>query len=251
LKDATVTRAEVVAPGKFSLPDGGRRGEGRGNAYKDLPEFCRVAATLAPSSDSDIKVEVWLPTTTWNGKFQAVGNGGWAGVISYPAMADALRAGYATASTDTGHVGGRGTFALDHPEKLIDFSWRSEHEMTVKAKALIQAFYGNAPKLSYWNGCSTGGRQGLKEAQMFPNDYDGIIAGAPANRTAISLWIAAAVLKDPASYIPPAKYPVIHQAALAACDAADGLKDGLIDDPSRCRSTPRCCFAKGPTNRRA
>ena len=244
LKDAKVTRAEVVAPGKFSPPAGGR-GESRADPYKDLPEFCRVAATLAPSSDSDIKVEVWLPTRGWNGKFQAVGNGGWAGVISYAAMADALRAAYATASTDTGHVGGRGTFALDHPEKLIDFSWRSEHEMTVKAKTLVQAFYGAAPKLSYWNGCSTGGRQGLKEAQMFPDDYDGIIAGAPANRTAISLWIAHAVLRDPASYIPPAKYVVIHQAALAACDAADGLEDGLIDNPAQCHFDPAVLLCKG------
>jgi len=251
MKDAMVTRAEVVAPGKFTPPDGGgRRGAAALTPYRDLPEFCRVAATLMPSSDSDIKIEVWLPTSGWNSKFQAVGNGGWAGVISYPAMADALRAGYATASTDTGHVGGRGTFALDHPEKLVDFSWRSEHEMTVKAKALIQAFYSAAPKYSYWNGCSTGGRQGLKEAQMFPNDYDGIIAGAPANRTAISLWIAHAVLKDPASYIPPAKYPVIHQAAIAACDAADGLKDGLIDEPANCKFDPSvllCKDADGPS----
>jgi len=255
LKDATVTRAEVVPAGKFPPPDSGRRGQARANPYADLPEFCRVAATLTPSSDSDIKVEVWLPASAggvaaWNGKFQAVGNGGWAGVISYPAMADALRAGYATASTDTGHVGGRGTFALDHPEKLIDFSWRSEHEMTVKAKALIEAFYGAAARRSYWNGCSTGGRQGLKEAQMFPDDYDGIIAGAPANRTAISLWIADAVLKDPSTYIAPAKYPLIHQAALAACDAADGLKDGLIDDPSKCRFDPavlRCSGSDGPS----
>jgi len=179
------------------------------------------------------------------GKLQAVGNGGWAGALSYAAMADALRAGYASASTDTGHVGARGTFALDHPEKLIDFSWRSEHEMTVKAKTLIQAYYGAAPTLSYWNGCSTGGRQGLKEAQMFPNDYDGVIAGAPANRTAISLWIAHAVLKDPASYIPPTKYPVIHHAAVAACDAVDGLKDGLIDDPSLCRFDPSVLLCKG------
>ncbi len=179
LKDATVTRAEVVKPGMFSPPDGERRGGARANPYGDLQAFCRVAATLTPSTDSDIKIEVWLPATGWNGKLQAVGNGGWAGVISYTAMADALRSGYATASTDTGHIGGRGTFALEHPEKLIDFSWRSEHEMTLKAKALIQAFYGNGPRLSYWNGCSTGGRQGLKEAQMFPDDYDGIIAGAP------------------------------------------------------------------------
>lgn len=259
LKDGTINRAEVVAPGTFVPPDGGRRGRGGANPFADLPAFCRVAATLTPSSDSDIKVEVWLPAAAggsggqasgWNGKFQAVGNGGWAGVISYAAMAEALRAGYATASTDTGHVGGRGTFALDHPEKLVDFSWRSEHEMTVQAKVLIQAFYGTAAKLSYWNGCSTGGRQGLKEAQMFPNDYDGIIAGAPANRTAISLWIAHAVLKDPPSYIPPAKYRVIHDAALAACDAADGLKDGLIDNPAACRFDPavlRCTGADGPS----
>jgi Tannase and feruloyl esterase len=235
LKDTTITMAHLVPAGQFSPPGAGGRGA---NPYKDLPEFCRIAATVKPTSDSDIKVEVWLPARNWNNKFQAVGNGGWAGVISYSAMADAVRAGYASASTDTGHEGGRGTFALDHPEKLVDFSWRSEHEMTVKAKAVIQAFYGSAPRLSYWNGCSTGGRQGLKEAQMFPDDYDGIIAGAPANRTAISLWIAHAVLKDPASYIPPSKYPMIHQAAVNACDARDGLKDGLIDDPTKCNFDP-------------
>jgi feruloyl esterase len=248
LKDATVTLAQVVPAGQFKAA-GQRQGRG-GNPYANLPEFCRVAATLSPTSDSDIKVEVWLPAAGWNGKFQAVGNGGWAGVISYPAMADAVRAGYASASTDTGHEGGRGTFALNHPEKLIDFAWRSEHEMTVKAKQVIQAFYGNAPRLSYWNGCSTGGRQGLKEAQKFPDDYDGIIAGAPANRTAISLWIAAAVLKDPASYIPPAKYPVIHQAAIQACDLDDGTRDGLIDDPTKCRFDPavlQCKGADGPS----
>jgi feruloyl esterase len=245
LKDTVITMAQLVPAGQFPAP-GARQAAGRGaNPYTDLSEFCRVAATLKPTSDSDIKMEVWLPAKGWNGKFQAVGNGGWAGVISYSAMAGAIRAGYASASTDTGHVGGRGTFALDHPEKLIDFAWRSEHEMTVKAKAVIQAFYGSAPRLSYWNGCSTGGRQGLKEAQQFPDDYDAIIAGAPANRTAISLWIAAAVLKDPASYIPPSKYPTIHQAALDACDMRDGLKDGLIDDPTRCDFDPKVLLCKG------
>ena len=245
LPETTITMAKAVPPGEFRAP-----GEGRGSAanaalYKSLPEFCRVAATLKPTSDSDIKVEVWLPASGWNGKFQAVGNGGWAGVISYSALAEAVKGGYASASTDTGHVGGRGTFAMDHPEKLADFSWRSEHEMTVKSKDLIKAFYGNAPKLSYWNGCSTGGRQGLKEAQKFPNDYDAIIAGAPANRTAISLWIADAVLKNPESYIPPAKYPMIHQAALARCDAKDGLKDGLITDPTKCDFDPAVLLCKG------
>jgi len=243
LPNTTITAAQIVPAGQFSPP--GPAGKGKGaNAYKDLPEFCRVAATLKPSSDSDIKVEFWLPTSNWNRKLQSVGNGGWAGVISYSALADAVQAGYASASTDTGHVGGSGSFALEHPEQLIDFSWRSEHEMTLKAKAMVQAFYGSAPRLSYWNGCSTGGRQGLKEAQKFPDDYDGIIAGAPANRTAISLWIAFAVLKDPASYIPPAKYPVIHQAALAACDLRDGVKDGLIEDPSRCKFDPKVLLCK-------
>jgi feruloyl esterase len=241
LKDTTIAKAEVVAAGTFEAPGG--RGGGP-SPYKALGEFCRVAATLTPTSDSDIKIEVWLPVSGWNGKYQAVGNGGWAGVISYSAMAEALQGGYATASTDTGHEGGRGTFALGHPEKLVDFAWRSEHEMTAKAKQVIAAFYGSGPKLSYWNGCSTGGRQGLKAAQMFPEDYNGIIAGAPANRTAISLWIADAVLKDPARYIPPAKYPVIHEAALAACDAGDGMKDGLIDDPRQCRFDPAVLLCK-------
>ncbi|HLI86002.1 MAG TPA: tannase/feruloyl esterase family alpha/beta hydrolase [Bryobacteraceae bacterium] len=243
LPDTAITLAEAVPAGELTLPGG--RGPAGTTTYKDLPAFCRVAATLRPTSDSDIRIEVWLPTSNWNGKFQAVGNGGWAGVISYREMADALRAGYATASTDTGHVGGSGKFAYGHPEKLIDFAYRSEHEMTLKAKALVNAFYGSAPKYSYWNGCSTGGRQGLKEAQRYPADYDGIIAGAPANRSALALWIAFAVLKDPASYIPASKYPLVHQAVLAACDAQDGLKDGLIQDPRRCHFDPKVLECKG------
>ena len=243
LPNTTIALVQSVAPGALSLPAG--RGPNAANAYKDLPAFCRVAATLKPSGDSDIKIEVWLPQNNWNGKFQAVGNGGWAGVISYREMSEALRRGYATASTDTGHVGGRGQFALGHPEKLIDFAWRSEHEMTVKAKAIVAAFYGKAPKYSYWNGCSTGGRQGLKEAQKFPDDYDGIIAGAPANRTALALWIADAELKDPASYIPKEKYPLVHQAVLQACDARDGVKDGLIENPTSCHFDPKVLLCKG------
>jgi feruloyl esterase len=245
LPNTTITLAHTVSAGAFTPPGTPNPGPAAVRTFKTLPAFCRVAATLKPTSDSDIKVEVWLPAADWNGKFQAVGNGGWAGVISYSAMADAVRAGYASASTDTGHAEAGGAFTLGHPEKLIDFAWRSEHEMTVKAKAVIHTFYGSPPRLSYWNGCSTGGRQGLKEAQKFPDDYDGIIAGAPANRTAVSLWIASAVLKDPVSYIPPSKYPVIHQAALAACDSRDGLKDGLIDDPTKCDFDPKVLICKG------
>jgi feruloyl esterase len=180
LPNTTVTMATTVAAGEFAPPSG-QAGRGAfGVSFVELPGFCRIAATLTPSSDSDIKVEVWMPAANWNGKYLAVGNGGWAGAISYAAMADALRAGYATSSTDTGHAGAGGSFALGDPEKLIDFAYRSVHEMTVTAKATIEAFYGRRPRLSYWNGCSTGGRQGLKEAQRFPDDYDGIIAGAPA-----------------------------------------------------------------------
>lgn len=239
--------SQTVAAGALSLPAG--RGPNAAASYKDLPAFCRVEASIHPTSDSDIKIEVWLPVTGWNGKFQAVGNGGWAGTISYREMSDALRRGYATASTDTGHTGGSGQFAFGHPEKLIDFGYRSEHEMTVKAKAIIQAYYGKAPEYSYWNGCSTGGRQGLREAQTFPNDFDGIIAGAAANpRThlgAEALWIASATLKDPSSYIPKEKYAVIHQAALAACDARDGVRDGVIEDPASCHFDPKVLKCKG------
>ncbi len=247
LPDTTITLAQSVPAGELTLPGG--RGPGGVTSYKDLPAFCRIAATLRPTSDSDIRIEVWLPASGWNGKFQAVGNGGWAGTISYREMAEALRLGYATASTDTGHTGGSGSFAFGHPEKLIDFGYRSEHEMTLKGKAVVKAMYGSAPRYSYWNGCSTGGRQGLKEAQKYPEDYDGIIAGAPANRTALALWIAFAVLKDKASYIPASKYPVVHQAVLEACDARDGLKDGLIEDPTRCHFDPtvlQCKGADGP-----
>jgi feruloyl esterase len=239
LPAAKISGAHLVDAGAFAPPTG------RPDPYRTLPAFCRVEATLAPSSDSDIKIEVWLPAAGWNKKFEAVGNGGWAGVISYSALAEGVRLGYATASTDTGHSTPGGAFALGHPEKLIDFSWRSEHEMTVKGKAITKAFYGDSPRLSYWNGCSTGGRQALKEAQMFPNDFDGIIAGAPGNRNAMALWIAHALIKDPAAHIPPSKYPLLHTAAVEACDATDGLKDGLIDDPTKCKFDPGVLLCKG------
>ncbi|PYR26125.1 MAG: tannase/feruloyl esterase family alpha/beta hydrolase, partial [Acidobacteria bacterium] len=197
LPNTTITLSQSVAVGAFSLPATGQGAAAPNPTFKELPAFCRVAATLKPSSDSDIKIEVWMPQANWNNKFQAVGNGGWPGSITYTVgsdgvergMAQALKRGYATASTDTGHVGESASFALAHPEKLIDFGHRAVHEMTVKAKAIITAFYGTNSRYSYWNGCSTGGRQALMEAQRFPLDYDGIIAGAPANpHTQIQSW---------------------------------------------------------------
>jgi len=228
LPDTTITSTQLIA------------------ATADLRAHCQVAATLRPATDSDIKIEVWLPLDNWNGKYQAVGNGGWSGSISRPALTAAVRLGYATSGTDTGHQGGSASFALGHPEKLIDYAWRSEHEMTVKSKAIIAAFYGNGPKLSYWNGCSAGGKQAMKEAQRFPDDFDGLIAGAPAldwiARATLSLWVAQAVDK---AHIPPAKFRIIHDAALAACDAADGLKDGVIEDPTRCSFDPKTIECPG------
>src|SRR6185369_15589511 len=237
LENATITSATTVEAGKFEVPappaangdaaKGGGKGKGKGaNPYANLPSFCRVTATLTPSKDSDIKVEIWFPpAASWNGKYQAVGNGGWAGTITYTAMATALEHGYATSSTDTGHVGGRGTFAMDHPEKLIDYSYRSVHEMVLKWKQLIQALYASPARYSYWVGCSTGGRQGVTEAQRYPNDFDGIIAGAPANYFihlhAWSIWVNQAVNKTPESFLENKDLQVLHAAALKTCDALD------------------------------
>ena len=180
---ATVTLAQSLAAGQLALPAGavpafpGFPAPNFGN----LPAFCRVTATLAPASDSEIKIEVWMPASGWNGKLESVGNGAWAGSISYRDLATALNAGYAAASTDTGHTGNTATFVVGHPEKLVDFAYRAVHEMTVVAKAITKAYYGGGPQRAYFNGCSTGGRQALAEAQRFPSDYDGIIAGAAAN----------------------------------------------------------------------
>ena len=240
-----ISMAQPVAAGAFEMPGRGGRG------MRDLPAFCRVAGAIHPTADSDIKFETWMPIEGWNGRLQGVGNGGLAGSISYPAMATALRAGYATASTDTGHTqepGGDARWALGHPEKIKDYGNRAVHEMTVKAKAIAAAFYGNNARRSYWNGCSTGGNQALSEAQRYPADYDGILAGAPANYLthlqAGGNWIAHAIHSGPATFIPAAKLPAIARAVMAACDAADGVADGVLEDPRTCRFDPAVLACK-------
>jgi feruloyl esterase len=257
LPNTTITVAEVIAPGAF-VPQGDAGASSNTPAglqsFRELPAFCRVAATLTPSTDSEIRMEVWMPTAGWNGKFQAVGNSGWGGSIAYAnagrSLAAALSKGYAAAATNAGHVGqGDGTFVYGHPEKAIDFAYRAVHEMTVQAKAIVRVYYGSAPRLSYWNGCSTGGRQGLKEAQRYPADYDGILAGAPANNwthlVTHSLWIAQAMLVKPESRVLPEKLAVIHKAVLDQCDALDGVKDGVLEDPSRCQFDPKILQCSG------
>ena len=250
--DTVIAEAAIVPAGPYRPPGPG--GADAQQAALQLPAHCRVIATLKPTSDSEIGIEVWMPASDWNGKFQAVGGGGWAGVISYGAMALALEDGYATASTDTGHKGGDAVFALGHAERVIDFSWRAVHEMTVKAKAFITTFYGRAPRFSYWNGCSTGGRQGLMEAQRYPEDFDGIVAGAPANyQTHLHAWsvaVAMATMKNKESALTPADLELLNKAALAACDALDGVKDGILTDPRQCHFDPASlrCRTSGAEN---
>jgi feruloyl esterase len=213
------------------------------NPYATLPAFCRVVATLTPTTDSDIRIEVWLPAAGWNGKLQVVGNGGFAGAIGYGALGTAVTEGYVAASTDTGHTGGDPAFMTGHPERVVDFAHRAIHELTVTAKAMTSAFYGNAPRLSYFNGCSTGGRQALTAAQRYPADFDGIIAGAAANNTvrmtSMQLWSGLATQADPASAISQGKQNALHNAVLAACDARDGVKDGVLENPVACSFDPR------------
>lgn len=219
------------------VPAGTALSEVHAAATTTLPAFCRVIASLHPTDDSDIGVEVWLPVVGWNGKFMAVGSGGWGGSIAYDALAEGLQRGYAVSATDDGHRGSSAQFLLGHPQKFIDFAYRSEHEMTVVAKSLVHAFYGVAPKYSYWNGCSGGGREGLIQAARYPEEFDGIVAGDPADmrRNAWALWIANETFKDPQAYIPATKYAMLHRAVLNACDANDGLKDGLIENPETCK----------------
>ena len=236
--NTTIGTAETITVGSFTPPTG--------PAIANLPPFCRVAGVIAPTTESQIRFEVWLPLEKWNGKFAGVGNGGWAGVISYGPLSDQLRRGYAAASTNTGHEAEPGVnaarFAFEHPERLIDFAHRAHHEMALLAKALVQTYYGKGPERAYFIGCSSGGYEGLMEAQRYPTDYDGIVAGAPANNwtrlMAGDFDGILAVLKEPASNLPLPALGMLHRAALAACDSADGVSDGVLNDPRDCKFDP-------------
>lgn len=253
LPNTTITKAELVAAGAFAPPPSPFPPPPGvpPMSFKGMPAFCRIAATLAPTPDSDIKIEVWMPAQNWNGKLVGIGNGVWAGTIGYFQMADPLTRGYAVTATDTGHAGNGldAGFAVGHPEKLVDFGYRAVHEMTVKAKMLITAFYGKAPELSLWTSCSTGGRQGLMEAFRYPEDYNGISAMAPANPMTTlmvqTIWTGDAALKDPAHAMTPAKLAAVHKAYIDKCDAKDGVKDGLVSDPEHCSFDPKTVACNG------
>jgi feruloyl esterase len=238
IPSVTIATAELVTPPPPATGRGGARGGGP-PAAAPLPEYCRVVMVLKPSSDSNINSELWLPTTTWNGRFMAVGNGGFGGSIQgLNEMRNVIRLGYATAGNDTGHSaadGPNGTFALGHPEKIVDFAYRAMHEMTVTSKKLVNEFYGKPQQFAYYKGCSTGGRQGVMAAQRYPEDFDGIIAGALANRhiqmhtagSARSIQLA----RHPEQEVSAAKAQMVNKAVMDACDT---LKEGFLDNPRAC-----------------
>jgi len=247
LPDTTISTAQSVPAGAFTPP--------YGNAIDKLPAFCRVAGVIKPTPDSYIRFEVWLPAAGWNGKFLGVGNGGFAGVIGFNSMGVNLKRGYATAGTDTGHEadGEDASWAYHHPEKVTDFGYRALHLTSVNAKSLVQAFYSQPAQHAYFDSCSDGGREALMEAQRFPADYDGILAGAPANfwthMLAAGVDISQAIYTDPAGYISSIKFPAIAAAVLAACDEQDGVRDGILNDPTRCHFDPATLLCKDVDSR--
>jgi feruloyl esterase len=241
--NTTVDTATSVPAGPFIRPGA--------TTPTNVPAFCRVAGTSRPTSDSVIHFEVWMPVSGWNGKLDHGGNGGYGGSLGTPGgfMLDGLLRGYATTGTDMGHnaaVTPGASFALGHPEKIADWGYRANHVTSVAAKLIIRAFYGAAPRLSYFTGCSDGGHEALMEAQRFPDDYDGIVAGASANywthQSASWVWDARATLDDPASFIPLSKLPLINAAAVAACP---GIVPTVIDDPTSCAFDPGSLLCAG------
>ena len=249
LVETTIVSAANVTP-PFTPPSGG--------AAVTTP-FCRVVATANPSSDSNINFEVWLPAvSSWNAKFYSGTGGGSTGAIQYGALSTGLSARYASMSQDRGHVSRSdlgvplttdGSWAAGHPEKIVDWAYRSQHVTTVAGKSILQAYYNSAAQRSYFVGCSAGGHIGTMEAQRYPEDYDGIVAAAPAwdwsNLLVGRLWASQPSLKASANALNPDKLAVLNKAVVAACDAIDGVTDGLIDDPRKCTFDPSVLQCSG------
>jgi len=251
LSHTTITTAQSIPAGTYTAPNG--------EIFTNIPAFCRVAARLTPADASEIEIEVWMPASAWNGRFEGVGNGGFAGAIPYSAMAPGVSLGYATAGTDTGHTGSStddGSFALGHPEKIIDFGYRAIHWMTMIGEQITSAFYGEDARFSYFDGCSTGGRQALMEAQRFPNDYDGIVAGDPVayythHHVGANLWVVRQMFDDPRNTVFTTQDTLLGNAVNAACDALDGVVDGVLNNPRRCHFDPGvllCTTGQTPPN---
>ena len=239
--NATINSATSMPGGPYVAPDAWHL------VFTNLPPYCMVSATISPTSDSSIGVQVWMPTEGYNGRYLGTGNGGYAGGFFQSELADGVTRGFATANTDmgaNGAAGVNGDALVGHPEKWKDFGWRATHLMTQFSKALINAFYGNPPNKSYFAGCSTGGQQALMEMQRFPTEYDGVLAGAPAyNRTHLHTVLVSeyrATHMTPASYIPPSKLDVVNQAVVKQCANQDGGApgDAFLTDPRTCKFDP-------------
>lgn len=243
LPDTAITMAKQVSSGNLEGP-------GITKPLHDLPVFCRVAGVFRPTADSKIHFEIWMPEKDWNRRLLGVGNGGFAGSIGYEGLAGNLRRGFATSGSDAGHQGESedASWAFGHPEKISDFGWRAVHLTAERAKDVVKEYYGRPADKAYFDSCSDGGREALMEAQRFPEDYDGILAGAPANAWshmfAALLSVAQSTIGTPQAYISALKLPAIEQAALAACDASDGVKDGFINDPAKCHFDPEVLLCK-------
>jgi len=269
LVHTTITSATDVTGGSFTPPGAA--------PITGLPPFCRVTATLTPTATSVIKIEVWLPESNWNGRFLGTGGGGYQGVMTYSELANGIVAGFAAANSDlgTGASGcnplfcgsdgnqgnalaaafgdpaapSTGLFGL--PERIKDFGYRAIHLMTVRGKQIVEGFYSHHANKAYFAGCSTGGQNALMEAQRFPDDYDGILAGAAAfNRTHLHMW-ALSVWEDAHAsatrFILPAQMPVINKAVIAQCVGRDGgaTTDQFLTDPRDCRFDPKVLQCKG------
>ncbi len=242
-----ITTAAMIGSGAFTPPNG--------NVFVGLPSFCRVAATLHPSKDSAIRIELWMPAANWNGRLEGTGNGGFAGNLAYGALAEGIKAGYAVVNTDMGMAtppGKDATVFIGHPERWKDWGYRSTHEMTVEAKLLVAKFYSRPASHNYFVGCSTGGEQAWMEAQRYPDDYDGIVGGAPANnRTGVHqsiLWNFGSTQRTREDQLPAAKLPALDHAVMNACDRLDGVADGIITDPSKCSFNPVSLRCSGSEN---
>ena len=237
----TVDAATYVAAG-FVPP----RSADLGQANTVGESFCRVLLTSRPTAGSDIKSEIWLPPEgRWNGRFLAAGGGGNTGQIVYSRLVDGLSRGYAVLQTDNGHVGksvNDQAWAIGHPEKVIDFGHRAQAVTAVAGKEAIRTFYGQPARKSYWIGCSQGGGKGLMQAQRYPENFDGIVAGAPVfdwvGSQFAPAWVAVPGMRDSAQFVPKSKHLAIHRKVLAACDAQDGLADGLLQNPVACKFDP-------------
>jgi len=253
LEAAAITSAETIEAGKFVVPpppEGVGPFGGPPARVNDLPAFCRVTATPKPSSDSEIHAEFWMPMSGWNGRIQPTAAGVFLGMISYANMANILRTGAATASSDNGHLGGSAAFALGHPEKVKDFAYRAGHETLVDAKLLVAKFYEKPASLALMNECGGGGRTAITEIQRYPEDLDVAVVGGldtdSTHHTIGQMWVWEATHNDAQSYIPPEKYSVLNKAALSACAA----EDGLIHDPTKCKFDPsmvECKSGDGPS----